>query len=146
LILSPVAVAAVHSFFSTSADWESITGMRFSEYQIVFGRDKNFSSIGMELFFLDGFPCYGQAESTRVWISPSRNFAWDESRGAVIRVICLSVPEKFNFAYRETKSETVQNRTTGLLACDVEKQEGRKIMIRFENCVKGSDWKDYGGR
>ena len=123
LILSPVAVAAVHSFFSTSADWESITGMRFSEYQIVFGRDKNFSSIGMELFFLDGFPCYGQAESTRVWISPSRNFA-----------------------YRETKSETVQNRTTGLLACDVEKQEGRKIMIRFENCVKGSDWKDYGGR
>ena len=134
------------SIFSTSTDWESITGLRLNEFQVVFGRDRTVTNIGLELYFLDGFPCYGQTDTARVWVSPAHNFEWDNNRNALMRITCLVVPETLHFAYREIRSGDSQGRTSGILTCETGKLEGRRIMIHLENCIQGPDWGDYGRR
>lgn len=130
---------AVRSIFSTSSDWEAVTGLRLSQYKIFFGRDRTVTNVGIELYYLDGFPCYGQTENVRAWISPARNFAWE--RNSFIRVTCLHIPKTMQFAYREVPSSALQGRTKGILTCDTEKSGG-DIMIHLENCIQGDDWKD----
>lgn len=137
------AAGAVPSIFSTSTDWEALTGLRLNEYRITFGRDATVSNIGMELYFLDGFPCYGQAETARAWVSPQRTFGWDNGRDAQMRITCLIAPEKLYFAYREARSETNQGRTKGMLICDVERQENFRLRVRLPDCVKGKEWNEF---
>ena len=141
--VTPPIATTRPSIFSTSTDWEALTGLRLSEFNITFGRDRTVTDIGMELYYLDGFPCYGQSESVRAWISPSRNFAWDESSNAGMRIVCLVVPQKLYFAYREVASIAAQGRTKGMMSCEPEVTKSRNIKIRLENCTKDKDWKDF---
>jgi hypothetical protein len=134
-----IGAANALTMFSTSVDWEAITGLRLHEYQIVFGRDRTTSSIGTELYFLDGFPCFGQAEAIRAWISPSNNFAWDEN--ARMRVVCAFVPETIQLAWREVRTGVGQGRTTGILYCPTNVQ-GRRIQVRLDECTQGKEWRE----
>jgi len=131
---------AVRSIFSTSTDWEAVTGLRLNQYKVIFGRDRTVTNVGVELYYLDAFPCYGQTESVRAWISPSRNFAWDKDN--FMRITCLFIPKTMQFAYRpEVTRNASQARTKGILTCETTRSGG-DIMIHLENCVQGEDWKD----
>ena len=122
-------------------DWEAVTGLRLREFRIQFGRDRTMGTIGTELYFLDAFPCYGQTDSVRAWVSPTFNFDWDAN--AFMRVTCLTIPKTVQFAYREARRGASQAQTKGILTCDTGQDNGR-IMIHLENCVKGPDWGDFG--
>jgi len=129
------------SVFSTSTDWEAVTGLRLREFRVQFGRDRTMGQIGTELYFLDAFPCYGQTDSVRAWVSPALNFDWDSN--ALMRITCLAIPKTVQFAYREAKRGAAQSTTRGILTCETGQDNGR-IMIHLENCTRGPDWGDYG--
>lgn len=78
------------SIFSTSTDWSAVTGLPWAQYEGNFSPDKKLiGPQGLVLFFLDSFPCYGEADSVRVWISP---------RGQVdgrLRLVCVHAPKRF---------------------------------------------------
>ncbi|MCL1902068.1 MAG: hypothetical protein FWG18_00380 [Alphaproteobacteria bacterium] len=131
------------SIFSTSIDWEAVTGLRLREFQIQFGRDRSVTNVGLELYFLDGFPCYGQTESGRLWVSPSNHFDWDTNRIAMGRITCLTAPKTIQFAYREATRNATQARTTGIMICDTT-SSGTKIQVKLNECKIGPDWGDYG--
>ncbi|MDR1207108.1 MAG: hypothetical protein LBK26_01700 [Rickettsiales bacterium] len=139
LAADPIARPAI---FSTSIDWEAVTGLRLREYQIKFGRDRTVTNIGIELYFLDAFPCYGQTESGRLWVSPAMNFEWDDSNAARGRITCLAVPKTMQFAWREVSKNANQGRTAGILVCETA-AAGGTIQVHLENCTQGPEWKDY---
>ncbi|MCL2331332.1 MAG: hypothetical protein FWC61_02185 [Proteobacteria bacterium] len=128
------------SVFSTSADWEAVTGLRLSEYRMTFGRDKTQGDIGLELYFLDGFPCYAQSERVRAWISPS--FGYSVDKDAFMRIVCLAPPQTVQLAFRESRRTDFQGTTTGLLTCQTEKS-GNDILVNLTNCQKLDNWKDF---
>lgn len=128
------------SIFSTSTDWEAVTGLRLSEYRIRFGRDKTQGNIGMELYFLDGFPCYAQSENVRAWVSPTLGYAVDSD--AFIRVTCLVIPETVQLAFRESTRNASQGVTTGMLTCPTERL-GSDILVRLPDCDKMESWRDF---
>jgi hypothetical protein len=126
--------------FSTSTDWESVTGLRYSEFSVEFIRDKTIGKKGWELYFLDGFPCIAQAQTARVWISPS-NFA-EKDRVQLMRLNCVKKPDHgVQFAWREAKKDDFQNTTTGILTC-YPNTVGKKMEIRLQDCVKGKGWNE----
>ena len=125
--------------FSTSSDWESITGLRFSQYEIEFVRDKTIGNVGMEIYVLDGFPCIGQAEDVRQWISPSNISATDSS--ARMRITCVQQPSELRFAWREASRSSFQSRTTGIMTC-FPTGKGQKMTIKLQDCVKGKNWNE----
>jgi hypothetical protein len=122
--------------FATSADWEAISGLRMSEYRVSFGRDASVSTIGTELYFLDSFPCFGQAEAVRAWVGPATGFAVDND--ARMRIVCLFAPDELHFAYREARRDAVQAATRGLAVCPVQ-QDGRNLVVRLNECDR-TDW------
>jgi hypothetical protein len=125
--------------FSTSADWESVTGLRYSQFDIDFFRDKSVGKKGMELYFLDSFPCTGQAQTARVWISPSNISAKDER--VAMYLSCVQKPEQVRFAWREAGKDDFQAKTRGILTCYPSAQ-GSKLSVRLQDCVKGKDWNE----
>ncbi len=125
------------SIFSTSTDWESVTGLRYGQFDLSFIRDKSIGNNGMELYFLDGFPCIGQAQTARAWISPSRISGTDEK--AKMYISCVQRPTELRFAWREAQRQDSQNRTTGIITCQITGQ-GRLISIKLNDCVKGKNW------
>ncbi|MCL2369555.1 MAG: hypothetical protein FWC83_02665 [Alphaproteobacteria bacterium] len=140
LLFAPSAHAL--AIFSTSADWEAITGLRMSEFRVEFGRDRSVSNVGTELYFLDGFPCFGQSDSSRVWISPSQTFAIENATNARMRIVCLYAPSEMKFAYREIRRDASQGRTTGLKVCPVD-ANGRQLRIDLRECERVGDWGDF---
>jgi len=128
--------------FSTSTDWEAVTGLRASEFRVEFGLDRSVTSIGMELYFLDGFPCFGQSESARVWIAPAQNiFRMDTSTDSRMRIVCLYAPAQIKLAYREMRRDAGQGRTTGLKICPTT-HSGRNIRIDLRECNSKGRWND----
>ncbi len=123
--------------FSTSTDWESVTGLRYGQFDLSFIRDKSIGNNGMELYFLDGFPCTGQAQSARVWISPSK--ISDTDANAKMYITCVQRPTELHFAWREAARQDYQSRTTGIITCRITGQ-GREIPIKLNDCVKGKNW------
>ena len=138
ICMSVYATGSV-SMFSTSTDWESVTGLRYSQFDISFMRDKSIGSKGMEIYFLDGFPCIGQAETARAWISPS-NFL-DEDKKAIMNISCVQRPTQIQFAWRIADKHDSQARTTGIMTCQITGNE-REIKITLNNCTKGKDWNE----
>jgi hypothetical protein len=125
--------------FSTSTDWESITGLRLAQYEMEFVRDDSIGKVGMELYILDGFPCFGQAQDARQWISPSRISAIDSD--AKMRVTCIQKPSELKFAWRAAGKDDFQSKTTGILTC-YPNTAGRKLSVRLQDCVKGKKWNE----
>lgn len=124
------------SIFSTSTDWSAVTGLPWAQYEGNFSPDKKLiGPQGLVLFFLDSFPCYGEADSVRVWISP---------RGQVdgrLRLVCVHAPKTVYFAWRHAKKDAIQTTTTGILECPV--AGDREITVDMAKCVRGKNWDDF---
>jgi len=126
--------------FSTSADWESITGLRYAQFNLNFVRDNSIGTRGMEIYFLDSFPCIGQAQDARQWISPSKNSAQDKDASMALN--CVKRPEQVRFAWREARRDDFQNTTTGIIVCDLPSGKGRDITIKLQDCTRGKNWNE----
>ena len=78
----PVATPRV-SIFSTSTDWEALTGLRYSEYRGEFIPSSGIVGRGLVLYYLDGFPCYGLGDGVRIWVGPNNKHDGE------LRIACL---------------------------------------------------------
>lgn len=124
------------SIFSTSTDWEGLTGLRFSEYRGQFTSSPSFIGRGMVLYYLDGFPCYGLGDGVRVWVGP-RN-----QHDGELRIACLYPPTQINFTWRNATRDATQDVSTGILTCPVE-SDGRDLTIDLSECDQGPEWTEY---
>jgi hypothetical protein len=124
-----------NSIFSTSTDWESVTGMYLSQFNVEFSGDKDLVGNGLELYFLDGFPCFAQTDSARIWIG--QNNKTDNK----IRLTCLFAPKTVNFAWRNAARDAAQDKTTGILECAVNNDDN--LIIDLSKCTVGKKWQEY---
>jgi hypothetical protein len=128
------AAPARVSIFSTSADWEAVTGLRFGQHTIEFEPDDKLVGDGLELYFLDGFPCFGQTDTTNIWIGPR-----GQSNGR-LRLVCLYPPSVVYFAWRNAGRSAPQNATRGILECPNSGHGG--VKIELSKCTQGKEWKE----
>jgi len=132
----PMPVPRV-SVFSTSTDWQAITGLQLNEYRGEFKVDsKLVGSKGLVLYYLDGFPCYGLGDTVRVWFGP--NGKHDGS----LRIACVYAPTEINFSWRHATRDADDATGTGLITCPVS-SDGREMTIDMAKCSKGKDWSEY---
>ena len=124
------------SIFSTSSDWQALTGLRYSEYRGEFIPSSNIVGRGLVLYYLDGFPCYGLGEGVRVWIGPNGKHDGE------LRLACLYAPTEIKFTWRNATRDADQEQSTGILTCPVE-SDGRELTIELSQCDKGPDWDEY---
>ena len=125
------------SIFSTSTDWQAITGLLLNEYRGNFKPDsKLIGNKGLELYYLDGFPCYGLGDGVRVWMGPNNKHDGD------LRIACVYAPEKINFSWRNVTRDADDGVGTGLITCPVN-ADGRDLTIDLSKCDKGKDWSEY---
>ncbi len=124
------------SIFSTSTDWEAVTGLNLAEYRGSFIPDSRLVGRGLVLYYLDGFPCYGLGDGVRVWIGPNGQ------NHEHLRIACVAAPREIKFAYRNATRDADQATTTGILTCPV-RDDGRELTIDLSDCAKGPDWDDY---
>ncbi len=124
------------SIFSTSTDWEAVTGLNLAEYRGTFIPDSRLVGRGLVLYYLDGFPCYGLGEGVRVWIGPNGQ------NHEHLRIACVAAPTEIKFAYRNATRDADQATTTGILTC-APRDSGRELTIDLSDCKIGPDWDDY---
>ncbi|MBR4892148.1 MAG: hypothetical protein IKZ34_03145 [Alphaproteobacteria bacterium] len=124
------------SIFSTSTDWEAVTGLSLSEYRGAFIPDSKLVKKGIVLYYLDGFPCYGLGTGVRVWIGPNGQ------NHEHIRIACVAAPQEIKFAYRYASRDADDATTTGILTCPIS-NKGRDLTIDMSDCTVGPDWKEY---
>lgn len=124
------------SIFSTSTDWQAVTGRTLNEYSGKFISDKRLVGRGLVLYYLDGFPCYGLGFGVRVWIGP------DGKSDNDLAIACVAAPTEIKFAYRNATRDADQATTTGILTCPVS-DDGRELTIKLSDCTVGPDWDDY---
>ena len=133
----PPAPAPRVSIFSTSTDWQAITGLLLNEYRGVFKPDsKLIGNRGLVLYYLDGFPCYGLGDGVRVWMGPNNKHSGD------LRIACVYAPTEINFSWRHADRDADDATGTGLLTCPVN-ADGRDLTIDLSKCEKGKDWSEY---
>ena len=124
------------SVFSTTVDWAAVTGLTLNQYTgKVMGTDKSLVKNGLVLYYLDSFPCYGEADSVRVWLSPNGKMVGN------LRIVCLYKPETISFAWRNADEEATQARTTGILTCPI--KGNRNFTIDISQCERGKDWTEF---
>ena len=124
------------SIFSTSTDWEGVTGLRLSEYRGTFVPDARLVRRGLVLYYLDGFPCYGLGDGVRVWIGPN------DQNHEHLRIACVAAPTEIKFAYINASRDADDQTTNGILTCPVS-DDGRELTIDLSDCSVGPDWDDY---
>ena len=124
------------SIFSTSTDWQAVTGLTLNEYNGKFISDKKLVGRGLVLYYLDGFPCYGLGFGVRVWIGP------DGKTDNDLAIACVAAPTEIKFAYRNATRDADQATTTGILTCPVS-DRGRDLTIDLSDCIVGPDWDEY---
>lgn len=124
------------SIFSTSTDWQAVTGLTLNEYNGKFISDKKLVGRGLVLYYLDGFPCYGLGFGVRVWVGP------DGKTDNDLAIACVAAPTEIKFAYRNATRDADQATTTGILTCPVS-DRGRDLTIDLSDCIVGPDWDEY---
>ena len=123
------------SIFSTTVDWEGVTGLSLHQYTgKIKGVDKKFVKQGLVLYYLDAFPCYGEASNVRVWLSPNGKPNHD------LRLVCIYKPEKISFAWRNATEDALDARTTGMITCPIDGD--RYFTVDISKCEQEKDWKD----
>ena len=133
----PPALVRRVSIFSTSTDWQAITGLLLNEYRGSFKPDsKLIGTKGLELYYLDGFPCYGLGDGVRVWMGSNNKHDGE------LRIACVYAPETINFSWRHATRDADDGTGTGLITCPVD-ADGRDLMIDLSKCDKGKDWDEY---
>lgn len=125
------------SIFSTSTDWQAVTGLTLNQYTATFRPDsKLIGRTGLVLYYLDAFPCYGLAYGVRVWLGPN-----GKNDGA-LQIACVAAPDQVKFAYRNAARDADQATTTGILTCPVTGRT-RELAIDLSRCTVGPDWSEY---
>lgn len=124
------------SIFSTSTDWQAVTGLTLNEYSGKFISDKKLVGRGLVLYYLDGFPCYGLGFGVRVWVGP------DGKTDNDLAIACVAAPTEIKFAYRNATRDADHATTTGILTCPVS-DRGRDLTIDLSDCIVGPDWDEY---
>lgn len=125
------------SIFSTSTDWQAVTGLTLNQYTATFRPDsKLIGRQGLILYYLDAFPCYGLAYGVRVWLGPN-----GKNDGA-LQIACVAAPTEIHFAYRNATRDADQATTTGILTCPVAGRT-RELTIDLSRCTVGPDWPEY---
>jgi hypothetical protein len=121
------------SVFSTTVDWAAVTGLTLNQYTgKITGKNKSLIKDGLVLYYLDSFPCYGEADSVRVWLSPNGKMVGN------LRIVCVYKPKYISFAWRNATEDANQARTTGILTCPV--NGDRYFTIDISECERGKDW------
>lgn len=132
---APAPVQRV-SVFSTTVDWAAVTGLPLNQYTgTIKGTDKSLVKDGLVLYYLDSFPCYGEADSVRVWLSPNGKMSGH------LRIVCVYKPDTISFAWRNATEDAIQARSTGILTCPVE--GSRNFTIDISKCEQGPKWTEY---
>lgn len=125
------------SIFSTSTDWQAVTGLDLNQYTATFRPDSRLiGRQGLILYYLDAFPCYGLAYGVRVWLGPN-----GKNDGA-LQIACVAAPTEIHFAYRNATRDADQAATTGILTCPVDGRT-RDLTIDLSRCSVGPDWPEY---
>lgn len=125
------------SIFSTSTDWQAVTGLTLNQYTATFRPDSRLiGRQGLILYYLDAFPCYGLAYGVRVWLGPN-----GKNDGA-LQIACVAAPTEIHFAYRNATRDADQTTTTGILTCPVAGRT-RELTIDLSRCTVGPDWPEY---
>jgi len=125
------------SIFSTTTDWQALTGMSLNEYRGVFKPDaKTIGSKGLVLYYLDAFPCYGLGDGVRVWFGPGNK------HDGSLRIACVYAPESIMFSYRHATRDADDATNTGMLTCPVV-ADGRELHMDMAKCTFGKDWTEY---
>lgn len=132
----PVPVGPRVSIFSTTVDWAAVTGLPLKQYTgEISGQNRSLVKNGLVLYYLDSFPCYGEADSVRVWLSPNGKMSGH------LRLVCVHKPESISFAWRNADKEALDARTTGIITCPISGERNFKIDIK--NCEIGKNWSEY---
>lgn len=125
------------SIFSTSTDWQAITGLLLNEYRGKFIPDSKLAgNKGVVLYYLDGFPCYGLGDGVRIWFGPNNKHDGE------LRIACVYPPTEINFSWRNATRDADDAVGTGLLTCPV-RSDGRDLTIDLSKCERGKDWDEY---
>lgn len=136
-IASDAPVVKRVSIFSTSTDWQAVTGLNLNQYTATFRPDSRLiGRQGLILYYLDAFPCYGLAYGVRVWLGPN-----GKNDGA-LQIACVAAPTEIHFAYRNATRDADQATTTGILTCPVAGRT-RELTIDLSRCTVGPDWPEY---
>ncbi len=125
------------SIFSTSTDWQGVTGLTLREYygKFKYSAGNKLVGRGLILYYLDGFPCYGLGDGVRVWLGPGA------THDGTLRVACVYPPREIKFAWRNAGRDADQAATTGILSCPV--TGDRDLTIDLSKCTRGDDWENY---
>lgn len=123
------------SIFSTTTDWAALTGLPLRQYIGKFSWSNSDVNRGMVLYYLDAFPCYGEADSVRIWLGPNK-----QSTGT-LRLVCVHAPTEISFTWRNATRDADQAQSTGLLVCPV--TGDYELKIDMSKCTRGPDWKEY---
>ena len=123
------------SIFSTTTDWAALTGLPLRQFVGNFSWNNSDVMRGMVLYYLDAFPCYGEADSVRVWLGPNK-----QSEGK-LRLVCVHAPTSISFAWRNATRDADQAESKGILTCPVTGEYELKIDI--SKCTRGPEWKEY---
>lgn len=125
---------------STSVNLESVTGLRFSEYEINFSNKINtLIKDGLILYFLDSFPCFAQVDKNYTILKLN-----NKNEGN-IRLNCLFKPKKISFAWNNIdKNNYSYKQTKGIINCEI--KENKSFEIDLSSCQKGNNWQDYKGK
>lgn len=123
------------SIFSTTTDWAALTGLPLRQFTGKFVWSNADVLRGMVLYYLDAFPCYGEADSVRIWLGPNKQ------EDGKLRLVCVHIPEKISFAWRNATRDADQAESKGILTCPVTGDYELKIDI--SKCVRGPEWKEY---
>lgn len=130
-------VTPKYSIFSTSTDWQALTGLQYNEYRGKFIRDqKLIGRQGLVLYYLDGFPCYGLGFGVRVWLGPKNQHDGD------LHIVCVYPPKEVKFTWRNATRDADQAMATGLLTCPVTNND-REITIDLSKCTVETGWSKY---
>lgn len=120
------------SIFSTSTDWQALTGLLLYEYRGKFIPDNKLIGKGLVLYYLDGFPCYGLGEGVRVWLGPKNKHDGD------LRIACVYPPKEIKFTWRNALRDADEAVSSGLLTCPV--TGDGELTIDLSKCDQETGW------
>jgi len=123
------------SIFSTTTDWAALTGLPLRQFIGKFSWTNSDVSRGLVMYYLDAFPCYGEADSVRVWLGPNK-----QSTGT-LRLVCVHAPKTISFTWRNATRDADQAVSTGILNCPVTGEY--ELDIDISKCTRGPEWKEY---
>jgi len=112
---------------TTSADWEGLSGLRFKEYKITLTSN----GAGLDVYYLDAFPCYGVAEYVHAWVDA-------KPKKSAIRLACIRAPREISLAYRFAKKDAPKGKAEGVMRCRL----GANLDAELSECER-TGWADF---